>query len=412
MKLKIKNVELFNFSNLSINQFINIFIALIVTPILFQRLGDVNFGLVNYVFSIFILLSILISYGYHLNGPKLISQSEKKQNDIFLICEIISLRLFLAFIISFLIISLVLFTNFFYKHEFIVLLSIPILISEAIHPVFYLQGKDDLFKLTVLNGISKIFYMFLIISYIDNPNDAHYVNLFYGTTLVLVYSFFWTKFFFQYNKIKFKWLNFKNIFTNLSQNFEYFLSSLAGHISINSSLIILKVFVDEKELGQFALANKIALLLRMIPIFLIQSVLQSASFIFKNDNKSFKKYLNIFYIRGLILTFFVGVFFIFFSNLIIKFFAGNEIEYINQILIILSFVPFFATLNFKNIIIILIKDKKKILNKATWISLIIMIIFSVFMSYKFNGIGLAIALVISEIFNFLIHYYLLKLDEK
>ena len=85
MKLKIKNVELFNFSNLSINQFVNIFIAIIVTPILYQRLGDINYGLVNYVFSIFILLSILISYGYHLNGPKLISQSEKQQNDIFII---------------------------------------------------------------------------------------------------------------------------------------------------------------------------------------------------------------------------------------------------------------------------------------------------------------------------------------
>ena len=66
-----------NFFNLSINQGINILIAIIATPILFQNLEESQFGLVNLAFSIFMLISIVVSYGYHLNGPKRISLLNK-----------------------------------------------------------------------------------------------------------------------------------------------------------------------------------------------------------------------------------------------------------------------------------------------------------------------------------------------
>jgi PST family polysaccharide transporter len=68
-----KIVFIKNFSSLSVNQGINILVAIIATPILFQNLGESSFGLINLSLSIFILLSIVISYGYHLNGPKHIS---------------------------------------------------------------------------------------------------------------------------------------------------------------------------------------------------------------------------------------------------------------------------------------------------------------------------------------------------
>ena len=93
MSNKVKNTFFKNFFNLSLNQGINILVAIIVTPILFQNLGESEYGLVNLAFSIVMILSIIVSYGYHLNGPKRISLLntivEKKE----LINEIISLRI-------------------------------------------------------------------------------------------------------------------------------------------------------------------------------------------------------------------------------------------------------------------------------------------------------------------------------
>ena len=137
MNNKIKDVFIRNFTNLSLNQGINILIAIVVTPVLFKNLGSSQFGLVNLAFSIFMLISIVISYGYHLNGPKRISLINKIDHERDLISELISLRFFIAVIVSIIIILITSLTSLFTNYEFIILFSIPILFSEAIHPVFY-----------------------------------------------------------------------------------------------------------------------------------------------------------------------------------------------------------------------------------------------------------------------------------
>ena len=407
MNKKSKNIFIKNFTNLSLNQGINILIAIVATPILFQNLGDSQFGLVNLAFSIFMLISIVVSYGYHLNGPKQISLLNKLEKESDTIKDIVSLRIFIAIIISIVIIALIYLTDFFNGYELIILFSIPILFSEAIHPVFYLQGKNNLSALAILNAFSKLFYLGLIILSIKNQNDAFKVNLLYGSVLSLVFLVYWGLFFYK-NKLKFNFVDLDKIKFRLKENFQFFMSSVAGHISIHSGIIILKLFVNNSELGKFALANKIAFLLRMIPVFIVQSVLQNASIINQNNPLALKKYLNYYFKRGLILTFIIGLFFTIFSKWIIIIFSGQEIIYSNQILSLLSFIPFLAMLNFNNILLILVNEKKEILNKATWISTFIMIPLAIVLSYYYKGFGLAIALLISEFSSFIVHTILLS----
>ena len=407
MNKKSKNIFIKNFTNLSLNQGINILIAIVATPILFQNLGDSQFGLVNLAFSIFMLISIVVSYGYHLNGPKQISLLNKLEKEADTIKDIVSLRIFIAIIISIVIIALIYLTDFFNGYELIILFSIPILFSEAIHPVFYLQGKNNLSVLAILNAFSKLFYLGLIILSIKNQNDAFKVNLLYGSVLSLVFLVYWGLFFYK-NKLKFHFVDLDKIKFRLKENFQFFMSSVAGHISIHSGIIILKLFVNNSELGKFALANKIAFLLRMIPVFIVQSVLQNASIINQNNPLNLKKYLNYYFKRGLILTFITGLFFTIFSKWIIIIFSGQEIIYSNQILSVLSFIPFLAMLNFKNILLILVNEKKEILNKATWISAFIMIPLAITLSYYYKGFGLAVALLISEFSSFIVHTILLS----
>ena len=407
MNKKSKNIFIKNFTNLSLNQGINILIAIVATPILFQNLGDSQFGLVNLAFSIFMLISIVVSYGYHLNGPKQISLFNKLEKEADTIKDIVSLRLFIAIIISIVIIALIYLTDFFNGYELIILFSIPILFSEAIHPVFYLQGKNNLSVLAILNAFSKLFYLGFIILSIKNQNDAFKVNLIYGSVLSLVFLVYWGLFFYK-NKLKFHFVDLDKITFRLKENFQFFMSSVAGHISIHSGIIILKLFVNNSELGKFALANKIAFLLRMIPVFIVQSVLQNASIINQNNPLALKKYLNYYFKRGLILTFITGLFFTIFSKWIIIIFSGQEIIYSNQILSVLSFIPFLAMLNFKNILLILVNEKKEILNKATWISAFIMIPLAITLSYYYKGFGLAVALLISEFSSFIVHTILLS----
>ena len=402
-----KKIFLKNFFNLIVNQGVNILVAIIATPILFQKLGESSFGLMNLSFSILMLLSIIVSYGYHLNGPKKIAEFNNSFSTFNFTNDIISLRVLVAIVLSLAILFVSFNTNIFESYDDIMLFSIPILFSEAIHPIFYLQGRNNLSIQALLNFISKIIFLGFIVFFVMDSNDTYKVNFVFGFSLIVPYLFFWIRIYFK-NKIKFVQLNLEKLIFRLKENFQFFFSSIAGHLSIHSSLIILKLFVDNNELGKFALANRIAMILRMIPVFIVQSVLQNATLLNKQNQQYLNGYLNYYFFRGLIGTFLIGLFFLIFSKWIIILFAGEEVSYSSDILSVLTFIPFCAMLNFKNLLIILINEKKEVLNKSTWLSSIFMILITTISSYYYTGFGLAFGLLISEILSFLIHTYFLN----
>ena len=99
MSSLIKSIFSKNFINLSLNQGVNIVATLIYTPFLFQNLGDENFGLIHLALSAIIILTILVSYGYNLNGPIKIAQSKNVNEENLVIIDILNLRLSASLIV-------------------------------------------------------------------------------------------------------------------------------------------------------------------------------------------------------------------------------------------------------------------------------------------------------------------------
>ena len=231
-----------NFFNLSLNQGLNIFATIIYTPILFQRLGDENFGLINLAFSIIIILSIIVSYGYNLNGPIKIAQSKDLETENFIIRDILSLRIFNALIIFIISAPLIIFfsSNNFYK---ILIFSFIILLNEALNPLFYLQGKNKIFPQAVINFFSKIFYIILIYFFVLSSSEAYLANFFYGLSALLFVFFFWVNHFIKYSFSKIR-VSFTNIKDRINENFvqivknkhrksvDYMLSNMQNFIDV------------------------------------------------------------------------------------------------------------------------------------------------------------------------------------
>ena len=169
--------------------------------------------------------------------------------------------------------------------------------------------------------------------------------------------------------------------------------------------------VNDKELGRFTLAYKVAFILRMVPVFFIQSALQQASKSYTKSKEEYKVYTSKYFKFGLLITFVISSLSYIFSDLIIYIFAHEKINYSSNILSLISFIPFLAMLNFKNVTFILVNDLKFILNKATFYTLIFMLISSLILSYLYGGYGMAISLLLTELFSFFIHYFLIKKNE-
>ena len=405
MVLDIKSIFTKNFINLTLNQGVNVIATLIYTPILFQTLGDENFGLMHLAFSIVIMLSILTNYGYSLNGPIKIVNSNSTDNRSLIVNEVLVLRIIISVIIIFFSYPIITF----YVDESlrkILFFSLIILFTEALNPLFYLQGINKILPQVILNLFSKSLYLLLIVLFVKQESDAYLANFFYGLSISFFFLIFWIKNYIN-KKIIFR-ISIEKLIRNLKDNFKFFLSTTYTHFTLNSGLIILNFFVTNKELGRFTLAFKIAFLLRMIPVFFVQSGLQNASTLNRNSKKKFKNYISKYFNLGLLLTFVVAVLTNLSSDYIIYLFANEKIVYSSNILSVLSFVPFLAMLNFKNIVFILVNDLKSILNKATFWTLIFMTSTSLILCKLNGGIGLAYALLSTEIFSFLFHSYLIK----
>ena len=396
-----------NFFNLIINQGINIFIALLATRVLFSRLGEAQYGLVNLALSVVLLSSITVSYGYHLNGPKRIAlfrgDSAKKQT---LINEIIVTRIIIALGMAIILFCLTYFFGFFKSYADLLYYSLILLFSQALFPMFYFQGNDKIAWASLVNAFAKGAYLLLIVLFIKRPEDATYVNFLFGLTALVVYIVFWI-IIYKKEKIKWVWVSIHNIKKRFVENFQFFISSIAGHVSIHGGLIILASFVNNTILGEFALAQKIGLLMRMVPVFFTQAILQKATILFEKDEIEFNSYVNRIFIIGLSVTFGMGLVAIILSKWIIFLLAGSYVVYSETILKILAFIPFLSMLNFNNMIKILVDEKKHLLTKATWITAIIMLILATFGSYYYAGYGLSIALVLTEIVSFIVYSALL-----
>jgi PST family polysaccharide transporter len=402
-----KGVFIKNFFNLIINQGVNIFVALLATRVLFSTLGEAQYGLVNLALSVVLLSSVTVRYGYHLNGPKRIAlfrdELVKKQA---LINEIITTRTIIAVGMAIILFCMTYFFGFFKSYATLLYYSLVLLFGQALFPMFYFQGNDKISGVTLVNTFAKGAYLLLIILFIKTPKDGVYVNFLLGATSIVVYVFFWISIY-KKEKIKWVWSRVNNIKNRLIENFQFFISSIAGHVSIHGGLIILSNFVNNSVLGEFALAQKIALLMRMVPVFFTQAILQKASILFKSDKAEFKRYVNLIFIIGLSITFAMGLIAVIFSKWIIFLLAGSQVIYSETILKILAFIPFMSMLNFNNMIKILVDEKKHLLTKATWLTAIVMLILATIGGYYYGGYGLSIALVITEIVSFIVHSVLL-----
>ena len=402
-----KGVFIKNFFNLIINQGINILVALLATRILFSTLGEAQYGLVNLALSVVLLSSVTVRYGYHLNGPKRIAlfrdELVKKQA---LINEIITTRVIIAVGVAITLFCMTYFFGFFKTYATFLYYSLVLLFGQALFPMFYFQGNDKISGVTLVNTFAKGAYLVLIILFIKTPKDGVYVNFLLGVTSILVYIVFWSSIY-KKEKIKWVWSRVNNIKKRLFENFHFFISTIAGHVSVHGGLIILANFVNNTVLGEFALAEKVALLMRMVPVFFTQAILQKATILFEKDKIQFNNYVNKIFIIGLSITFGMGLIAIILSKWIIFLLAGSHVIYSETILKFLAFIPFLSMLNFNNMIKILVEEKKQLLTKATWITAIVMLILATIGSYYYGGYGLSVSLVLTEILSFIVYSILL-----
>lgn len=404
-----KEESVSNFIHLSLNQGVNIVVALILTPYLFQTLGEDQFGLVGVALTVILLFGMLVNYGFNLTVPQTLAviknDTVAKQD---LINEAIITRLLISLVVAVILIVGTQYLGFFQEYSLILAFSVIQLFNDALYPIYILQGFDRLSWIAKANAVSKLLYLGLVIVFVNSPSDAIWVNFLLGGTGLLVHGFL-LYLVYRSESIKLKLISLSRIGFWLTHNFQFFLSTVAGYITINAGTIILKNFVENAELGFYTLSQRVAILLRTVPVFVTQAITQEASRLYTQDRQKFEDYLRKSQRNGLLITFAVCFSVAILSKYVVRILAGEYITLSANLLSILSFLPFIGMFNVSNMVRIYVTQQKYILSKANWITTVFMLLVCSLACYYFGSYGLAVGLVSVEIFNYAIHrLYLVK----
>ncbi|WP_114751631.1 oligosaccharide flippase family protein [Pleomorphovibrio marinus] len=393
----IRHKSIQNFIFLIIIQASNVLISLISMPLLVTSLGVDQFGLVNLALSIIILANILVGFGYNLSAPREVALLHRDKKALsFVFSRVISGKFSMALLAAILIIIGVFGFGLFQEYQLILVYSLLLLFSEATLPLWFFQGMEKMKLVSISNVFSKLLYLLGLVLFIHRPDQAKWVNFLLGSTglainiLLLVYIHISLKIFFQYPKIG-------QIWKSLLDNFQFFLSNLASHISTNGGLIILSFFAAAETLGMFSLAERISMVLRLIPSLIIQAIFPNTSRLFQSDKPRFYRFLRRVYRWTLVLGIIGSMTVFALAPYIIHLLARSTFEESVQYMRILAFIPFFACLNIPNVMIILVKGQKNLMFRSSWLMALYMVPACWVLTHIYGGMGLCFGLLSTEI---------------
>ncbi len=368
-----------NFISLLSMQGLNYILPLLTMPYLFRVLGAEKFGLVAFALSTIMFLNVLVNYGFNLSATRDISSHSKdKAKLIEIYSTVLSVKMILLIISSIILTILILSFDKFSDEWMLFYLSFLLVIGNALFPVWFFQGIEEMRYISYLNISAKLFFTVGIFIFIGNSNDYLYQPLLNGLGFIFVglYSLYFIN---RKYQISFEFQPIYRIKNSFKEGWNIFLIDLMPNLYNNFSTFFLGFITSMENVGFYSLAKSI------VEVFnKVISILRNVTYPYLNKNLSkFKQIAFILIGTGGILTIVIFSF----SSTIVPFVFGDkaynslDLIYIFALSpLLLSIIATYGT----NRLLILKKDKemKNIVFKFSIfgfiLSLILIPIFGIF----------------------------------
>src|SRR5690606_20229336 len=129
-------------------------------PLLIQRVGVDQFGLVNLALSVIVMLNIVVGFGYNLNAPREVAVNQQNKDALSqIVSNVFSAKLLLATIASLAIFIGIFELNLFKEYQLILVYSVFLLFSEATLPLWFFQGMEKMKLVSIANVFSKLLFL-------------------------------------------------------------------------------------------------------------------------------------------------------------------------------------------------------------------------------------------------------------
>jgi len=386
-----------NFTSLSVLQLSNYLFPLIILPYVVRVLGPDKYGLVQFAAAFNSYFLILCDYGLGLTGTRMISQNRNDHQYLSRIFSSIVIIRLLLFVLSFALITVVVFSFERFLLEWqVFLLSSGIVFGSTLFPLWFFQGLEQMKYITILQIAIKIVSIIFIFILIQSSADYIIFVLINSSTQIVIgiagVMIAVTKF-----KINIFFPRISQIVRILKEGWNIFLSSIWINLYTTSNTFILGLLTNDTTVGYYAAADKLRIAFQGVHSTLSLSVFPFVNQLVKESYENFINFnrmlLKLAGIGGFIVSLILFIFAYDITDLVL----GQNFSHSGDLLRIISLLPLIISLsNVFGIQTMLPLGYDKSFNKIIVIAAVIHLPMLFILTTYFMATGVAYSVVLTE----------------
>ena len=381
-------------------------IQFMTLPYLLRVLGPDKYGAIILSQAIVNYIALIVDYGFNITAPKDIATSKRKDWGINFSAICVA-KMFL-FIISICVGMMLLFCISNAIDRYLLVCVLPMVIGNIIFPIWFFQGIQEMRFITIFNLAARIVSVACIFTLVNNKSDYYLAALFQssvpliagGISLVVLYR--------KYKDI-FIVPGWSNVVIKFKEGWDIFVSTLFINLYTNTNIFVLGIMTNDTVVGYYAAANKLVEALKGLMSPISNAVFPHISLLFRESKEKAVIFLCrvLHKLGGVMLI--VSIFLCILAPYIVRIIMGSGYNESVAILRIISFLPFIIALsNIFGIQTMVAFGMQRIFSRILMFSALLNFILIFPMIYMWQGIGLAITVVIVESFVTITMYVLLR----
>lgn len=398
-----------NIFSLSLLQGANYILPLLTVPYLVRVLGPGKYGLINFAQAFVQYFIMLTDYGFVLSGPREISINRnnfKKMNECFnSIMFIKTAFMLISFII--LIATIYIFPKFTMDYQ-VYLAAFLLVIGNALFPLWFFQGIEQMKYISFFNISSKIISTLLIFVFVRTQADYIYVIIINSISSILI-GILAIQLIFRKFSIQFRIPPKEVLYKEIKQGWILFLSMNAVNIQAASNTFILGLFSTPVVVGYYTAAETVVRAVTGVFQPISQAVYPHISKLMIQSKEVAIHFIKkVLLIIGLV-TLIASICLFLLAGPLVHFALGDK--FLSSIIVIriLSFLPFITGVSgVLGVQTMLNLNMNKAFSNILIIASVLNILLALLFVFKFAEIGIASSRMIADVFITLSMYYYLK----
>ena len=381
-------------------------ISFITLPYLLRVLGPEKYGAINFAQAMVNYGILLVNYGFSLTAPRDIAKADKDSLPRHF-SAIMGAKLVLLLAVIFVgTLLVVLFQDS--MDVYLVACMLPLLLGNAVFPVWYFQGIQQMKFITVFNVMARIVSVAGIFSLVQTEQDYGWAAFLQSFTPLLA-GIISLAVLAKGNQALFCRPSLADIKAKLCDGWDIFVSTLFINLYTNSNVFILGIMTNDTVVGHYAAASKLIESVKGLLAPISNAVFPHVSVLYKESKDKAVRFLcrMVRLVGGA--SFIISLMVCIFAEESVQLIMGSSYGESVLLLRIISFLPFIVGLsNIFGIQAMVAFGMQRAFSRILMASAVLNLVLVFPMIYLWQDVGLSVTVVMVEIFVTVSMYIVLR----